>query len=130
MNPCLFYRPNRRHLEAEALAIDGARYRDSKFFEGVDDVEWLSAKINGPRVPYPVVYVLKSDPLAEEIAECYRTAGSEVRLVDGGSVVKKQAAVEPEEVPAEWTMQMAPDVYLKRFPNGPKAALARKVLNG
>ena len=128
----LFYRPNRRHYEAAALGLE-VKYRNSKYFEGRADVEYAVARLNQPRVPHDSVYVFKDDPQAEIIADAYEGI-SRVVLVDPNDVLKavkkdEEQPAEPEDEP-EWPLNMPPDKYLKRFPEGPKAALARRILDG
>lgn len=127
----LFYRPNRRHFEAAALGLK-VRYRNSKYFHGQADIEYARAILNQPKVAYDTVYVFEDDPQAELIADAYEGI-SRVVLVKPGDVAKavEKAQEEPPEESGEapeWPLNMSPEKYLKRFPEGPKAALARKVL--
>lgn len=40
----------------------------------------------------------------------------------------EEVAEEPDISLEDWPLQTPPDAYLKKSPNGPKAALARKIL--
>jgi hypothetical protein len=45
-------------------------------------------------------------------------------------VVEEEAPAEPEEVEEEeWTLATPPDLYLERYPEGPRAELAQRILD-
>lgn len=76
------------------------------------------------------------EPTEKELS--WLEPGMGIRFEEVFDTVNRPVAVPDEEEeedaggesPAEWPLKMPPVEYLERYPNGPKAELARSVLAG
>lgn len=78
---------------------------------GAGDVARYGLKLKQGKVVYPG-HGLKATPPPEN------------------KMVSKEEDKEPDEEVEEWTLATSPEAYLERYPDGPKAELARRIIGG
>ena len=90
------------------------------------EVERLKLKAAKGRIVYPDAPDPVEDPEEDPVEETSEDAPGKVLTFGGGE--DPPDASDPDEAPPEWPGRMSPKLYLKRYPKGPKAELARAVI--
>lgn len=129
MKTVLIYADKDALEDARSFGGPSAHYANPKYFWGGSEIEYAKeTPVGQPNIPYKRVIVMAGSPNQAEIERLYPLAPGYQNLTVE-VVFAGDGPDEKVEAPAEqWSGKFSPEDYLRRWPEGPKADLARKLV--
>lgn len=119
---------------ARAVAPEGKiRFCNAKYFEGSVEAKGTIKRPDEPERPilFANVHIAPGCPNADAIREAYKAVGIEVQALEpAGKPGKPKATAKAVKSATDlgWSLKSDPADYLKKYPKGANAALAKKIV--